>query len=334
MPTMVMRIINHDPDLSALPESLRQLVSACLAKDPNARPTPGQILDYVGDVPAGTTWLPPAVMSGVQEQVAKVNQALATSVDETADHERTQQGMSTGGTALLGGAAGAAAAHALGDDEATRVAHPGQDTSDATSVLGPSQQQSPPTAQYEQGTQNQDPYADLYGQPRPQTGPQQEQLQQEQLQRRQEQQQREDRRRRQEAERAHRERLRAERSATRRAQAQARRTGQPGLWGIIKLLPLLLLPLIQIPLGYGASLAWSWFTTETEVWTGTVYHFDPLSVDSFRQATMLGYFLFNNLLLGEYLNRSLRSSYLMGSVLALAFIAATNGMLYSLGFWA
>ncbi len=360
MPTMVMRIISHEPDLSRLPENLRQLVAACLAKDPNARPTPGQILDYVGDVPAGTAWLPPAVMSGVQEQVAQVNKALATSAGETAAHERTQQGMGPGGAALLGGAAGAAAgaaaAHAPGEDARTqaapRDAQTGQGADDATSVMGRSQQgpqgtaplpatqqQSPPTAQYGQGAQNQDPYADLYGEPRSRTGrqqgrqdqarPQQEQRRRQEEQRRQQ----EDQRRRQEEQRAHRERLRAEQEATRRAQAQARRAAQPGLWSFVKLLPLLVLPLIQIPLGYGAALAWSWFTTETDVWTGTPSYFEPLSMDSFWHATMLGYFLLNNLVSLEYLIRSLRTSYVVGSVLALAVIAATNGLLYSFGFW-
>ncbi|WP_235997535.1 serine/threonine protein kinase [Nocardiopsis coralli] len=354
MPTMVMRIISNEPDLSSLPDGLRRLVAACLAKDPNQRPTPGQILDYVGDVPAGTSWLPPAVMSGVQEQVAQVNKALATSAGETAAHERTQ-GMGPGGAALLGGAAGvaagAAAAHALSGDDPTQAApadQNGQGAGDATSVMGhqsqqgtaplpATQQQSPPTAQYGQG-QDQDPYADLYGERRsatPDPAAQQAQRQQEQRRRQEEQRrQQEDQRRQQEAERAHRERLRAEQDATRRAQAEARRAGQPGLWSFVKLLPLLILPLIQIPLGYGAALAWSWFTTETDVWTGTPYYFEPLSMDSFWHATMLGYFLLNNLVSLEYLIRSLRTSYVVGSVLALAVIAATNGLLYSFGFWA
>ncbi|WP_239646972.1 serine/threonine protein kinase [Nocardiopsis salina] len=355
MPTMVMRIISHEPDLSSLPEGLRRLVAACLAKDPNQRPTPGQILDYVGDVPAGTSWLPPAVMSGVQEQVAQVNKALATSAGETAAHEHTQ-GMGPGGAALLGGAAGvaagAAAAHALNGDDPTQAApgdQNGQGTGDATSVMGrqsqegtaplpPTQQQSPPTAQYGQGQQDQDPYADLYGDRRsaaPDPAAQQAQRQQEQRRQQEEQRRRqEDQRRQEEAERAHRERLRAEQDATRRAQAEARRAGQPGLWSFVKLLPLLILPLIQIPLGYGAALAWSWFTTETDVWTGTPYYFEPLSLDSFWHATMLGYFLLNNLVSLEYLIRSLRTSYVVGAVLALAVIAATNGLLYSFDFWA
>lgn len=128
MPTMVMRIISKEPDLSGVPESLRHLLAACLSKDAKGRPSPGEILDYLGDVHVGQAWLPPAVMMGVQEQVAKINKALATSpVDPgaTGDHQRTE-GLGAGGAAALGGvagaAAGAAAAGALSDDQSTRVA--------------------------------------------------------------------------------------------------------------------------------------------------------------------------------------------------------------------
>ncbi len=359
MPTMVMRIISHEPDLSRVPEGLRHLVAACLSKDPRGRPGPGEILDYLGDVHMGTTWLPPAVMAGVQEQVARVSKALATSAHDpqaTGAHQGTQ-GMGPGGTALLGGAAGAAAgaaaAGALGDDQATHVASSGGGPGDdqgATSVLGNQGQQStPPTAQYgQQGgypptagyepTQqsDQDPYASLYGDTRGQADPAAQQRQAEQYRRQQEQERlrrQEEQRRNQEAERVHRERVRAEQEAARRAQAQARRAGRPSLWSFVKLLPLLILPLIQIPLGYGAALAWSWFTTETDVWTGAPHYFDPLTLDSFWHATMLGYFLLNNLVSLEFLIRSLRTSFVIGAVLALGVVAATNGLLYSFGFW-
>jgi hypothetical protein len=390
MPTMVMRIISREPDLSAVPPSLRHLVAACLSKDPAGRPGPGEILDYLGDVPAGTAWLPPAVMRGVQEKVAQVNQALAGSANDpqaTSGHRRTDA-LGTAGAAALGGAAGAAAGAgamgALGDDQATRVAPAGGTQApgasggyDATSVMGaqgqgyqptaqfPATQQQPgqpPTAQYGQGqygrTQNggqagpggDDPYAGLYGEPRgaAATGGYQQQEQQRRMraeqaraqqqaeeQRRQAEQQRqmEEQRRRQEAERVHRERLRAEQEATRRAQAQARKADQPGVWGFVKLLPLLILPLVQIPLGYGASLAWAWFTTETDVWNGAAFYFEPLSMDGFWSATMLGYFLFNNLVSVEFLVRSLRTAFVTGAVLALGVIAATNFLLYGFGFW-
>nr|WP_026119166.1 serine/threonine-protein kinase [Nocardiopsis ganjiahuensis] len=391
MPTMVMRIISREPDLSGVPESLRHLVAACLSKDAQGRPGPGEILDYLGDVHAGSSWLPPAVMMGVQEQVAKVNKALATSAGDpgaTGGHQRTEV-LGAGGAAALGGAAGAAAgaaaAGAFGDDRSTQVAPSGgygtQDPAGgATSVLGGQQQGAPyqPTAQFPSGTQapgqpgqapptayqptqqfgqgqggpvDDDPYADLYGGRRDQQAdPRQQQQEQyrraeEQRQRKMEQQrqqqeqqrraqvQQEEQRRRQEAERAHRERVRAEQEAARRAQSEARRADQPGLWSFAKLLPLMIIPLIQIPLGYGAALAWSWFTTETDVWTGTAYYFEPWSMDSFWHAMMLGYFILNNLVSLEYLVRSLRTSFVTGAVLALGAVAATNFLLYSFGFW-
>ncbi|WP_431869594.1 serine/threonine protein kinase [Nocardiopsis eucommiae] len=385
MPTMVMRIISREPDLSAVPESLRHLIAACLSKDVRGRPAPGEILDYLGDVHAGSSWLPPAVMMGVQEQVAKVNKALATSAGDpgaTGGHQRTEF-LGAGGAAALGGAAGAvagaAAAGAFGDDQSTRVAPSGgygtQDPSaGATSVWGgqqgaphqptaafpgtqaPGQSgQVPPTAQYQPtrdqsgqgGPGAEDPYADLYGGRRDQRAdPRQEQEGQyrraeEQRQRQMEQQrqqrraqeQQEEQRRRQEAERAHRDRLRAEQDAARRAQAEARRADQPGLWGFVKLLPLMIIPLIQIPLGYGAALAWAWFTAEADMWTGSVFFFEPWSVDGFLHAMMLGYFLLNNMVSLEYLVRSLRTSFVVGVVLALAAMAATNFLLFSFGFW-
>lgn len=374
MPTMVMRIISKEPDLSGVPESLRHLVSACLSKEARGRPGPGEILDYLGDVPAGSSWLPPAVMMGVQEQVARVNKALATSAGDpgaTGGYQRTE-GLGAGGAAVLGGAAGAvagaAAAGAFSDDQATQVSPSAgaQDPSGgATSVLGGQQQGAPyqptaqfpgtqqpgqtpataqfqpdqnaPTQQYQQGGPGDDPYASLYGGRREQQGDprqQQEEQYRRQMEHRRAQEQREEQRRRQEAEQAHRERVRAEQDAARRAQSQARRADQPGLWSFVKLLPLLIIPLIQIPLGYGAALAWAWFTTETDVWTGTAYYFEPWSMDSFWHATMLGYFILNNLVALEYLVRSLRTSFITGVVLALGVIAATNGLLYSFGFWA
>ncbi|WP_116246935.1 serine/threonine-protein kinase [Nocardiopsis sp. FIRDI 009] len=375
MPTMVMRIVSADPDLSAVPESLRHLVAACLSKDPAGRPGPGEILDHLGDVHAGPSWLPPAVAADVRDRTAAVNRALAApggAVDpgNTGGHRRTEV-LGVGGAA---GGAGGAAAGALGDDQATRIAPPTPPAADqgATAVYGQRGYQptrhmptapppvSPPTAHHGQAAPGtDDPYADLYGGRRPAADArrhqwtrerdgredrfaeqerqrhQEQYRQQEEQRRRYEEHQRrqQEERRRQEAEHAHRERVRAERQAAQRAQAEARTANQPGVWGFVKLIPLLILPLVQIPVGYGAALAWSWFTTQTQVWTGAPYAFEPLSTDAFWHATMLGYFLFNNLVCAEYLVRSLRTSFVTGSVLALAAIAATNGLLYSFGFW-
>ncbi|MFB7861094.1 protein kinase [Streptomyces sp. NPDC056069] len=55
------RVVHEEPDLGAVPASLRELVAACLAKDPAARPTPAAFLDAltVHHRPDGG-WLPDA----------------------------------------------------------------------------------------------------------------------------------------------------------------------------------------------------------------------------------------------------------------------------------
>ncbi|MFD3705484.1 protein kinase [Nocardia sp. NPDC058658] len=48
VPYTLFNIAQRDPDLSEVPESLRELIAACLRKDPLARPSPAQIIAYVG----------------------------------------------------------------------------------------------------------------------------------------------------------------------------------------------------------------------------------------------------------------------------------------------
>ncbi|TSB34737.1 serine/threonine protein kinase [Streptomyces benahoarensis] len=65
------RIAEAEPDLAAVPEGLRPLVSACLAKDPAARPSPAQLVAWAerdAAALAGTTaddepWLPGALVA-------------------------------------------------------------------------------------------------------------------------------------------------------------------------------------------------------------------------------------------------------------------------------
>ncbi|MFG2875433.1 PQQ-binding-like beta-propeller repeat protein [Streptomyces sp. NPDC048337] len=76
------RVVREEPDLSAVPDSLRLLVSACLSKDPADRPTPREVVQYVERVaaprPAGA-WLPPALITAIEEAAAVMAPAVTAS---------------------------------------------------------------------------------------------------------------------------------------------------------------------------------------------------------------------------------------------------------------
>jgi WD40 repeat protein/serine/threonine protein kinase len=64
------RILNGEADLSAVPDELRELITHCLARDPDARPTPAQVIEEVtgdgGELP-GVDWLPKAHQSVIAD---------------------------------------------------------------------------------------------------------------------------------------------------------------------------------------------------------------------------------------------------------------------------
>ena len=57
------RIVHEEPDLSGLDPQIRDLVAACLAKEPSERPTPATILDLLADSDPPTRWLPPPLQT-------------------------------------------------------------------------------------------------------------------------------------------------------------------------------------------------------------------------------------------------------------------------------
>ncbi|MGN2639701.1 protein kinase domain-containing protein [Nocardia takedensis] len=71
---MLWRVVYEEPRLEAVPERLRPLIAACLHKDPNARPTPRQLLDELGrlGVPEGGDWLPNPVLHEVGRRVIQL----------------------------------------------------------------------------------------------------------------------------------------------------------------------------------------------------------------------------------------------------------------------
>ena len=52
------RVVHEEPDLSGLDPQIRDVVAACLAKEPAERPTPAQILELLADPDPPGQWLP------------------------------------------------------------------------------------------------------------------------------------------------------------------------------------------------------------------------------------------------------------------------------------
>ncbi|MEV6682747.1 protein kinase [Streptomyces erythrochromogenes] len=70
-------VAHGEPDLSGVPAGLRDLVARCLAKDPEARPTPAELHELIGPVPpAGRQW-PSAVYGMLAAQRARIDGLLA-----------------------------------------------------------------------------------------------------------------------------------------------------------------------------------------------------------------------------------------------------------------
>jgi serine/threonine kinase PknH len=76
-PLPVMYRVLHEPaDLTDCPFPLRDIIEHCLAKDPDERPSPAEVISRCRDVTAGRTgeiaqpWLPPALANGQQTSAA------------------------------------------------------------------------------------------------------------------------------------------------------------------------------------------------------------------------------------------------------------------------
>ncbi|WP_215448182.1 serine/threonine-protein kinase [Streptomyces sp. ATCC 21386] len=67
---LMFRIAYEDPDLTELPESIEELVRACLAKDPTDRPTVPEILAHTRHAPAGA-WLPDVLLTRLDRVAAR-----------------------------------------------------------------------------------------------------------------------------------------------------------------------------------------------------------------------------------------------------------------------
>ena len=59
------RVVHEEPDLSGVDPQIRDLVAACLAKEPSERPTPATILELLADPDLPTQWVPPPLQTKV-----------------------------------------------------------------------------------------------------------------------------------------------------------------------------------------------------------------------------------------------------------------------------
>ena len=67
-PALLYRVVSQEPDITGVPDSLRDMIAACLHKEPARRPTTQQILEYLdANAPAPTTggWLPPTYTDAI-----------------------------------------------------------------------------------------------------------------------------------------------------------------------------------------------------------------------------------------------------------------------------
>ncbi|MDI5982563.1 serine/threonine-protein kinase [Amycolatopsis magusensis] len=70
-------VVHTQPDLSGVPPEVRRIAEPCLAKNPAHRPTPAQLLDFLGHVAPGTAPWPEAVHARIRQQDAEVRAVLS-----------------------------------------------------------------------------------------------------------------------------------------------------------------------------------------------------------------------------------------------------------------
>ncbi|MFF3841431.1 serine/threonine-protein kinase [Streptomyces sp. NPDC001930] len=69
-------VVHTEPDLCAIPQAIRPVIEACLAKTPTARPTPADLLRAIGTVDPSTRPWPEAVHRLISRQRAELTQLL------------------------------------------------------------------------------------------------------------------------------------------------------------------------------------------------------------------------------------------------------------------
>ncbi|PRX96037.1 serine/threonine-protein kinase [Allonocardiopsis opalescens] len=326
VPTLMMRIINDRPDLSAVPHDLVPLVSACMAKDPAARPGPQQVLDVLGDAEPGASWLPPAFVSAIHASVGEVQKLLGHAPQPGPDAATAMfneapptaaQGYGSTRVFPEPGQAGATAGH-----PATRR---------QTGGLSPEELRREELRREElrlEQLRREDELrrAELRREEDRRRELARREDERREAMRRQEQQREEQRRAHERRE----EQLRRDemRREQQRARAQASRPHGLAAWMVF-----LVLPILQWPVGWFSQWTLSSMFDQD---APPEISLDNLSFDLFGELLPLlglGYFVLNNLVGLYYLARSIYSQYLFGIVGSSLVLVVTNIVLYNVGFF-
>ena len=77
------RVAHEEPDLSGLDPQLRDVVAACLAKEPSERPTPATILEFLTDPDQPARWLSPPLQTMITTYSPTPQPAAVVGTDPT-----------------------------------------------------------------------------------------------------------------------------------------------------------------------------------------------------------------------------------------------------------
>ncbi len=99
---VLFRIAHHDPDLEGCPDQLRPLITRCLAKDPQHRPRPAELMAELRPDPGPlpTDWLPTPVMAQVGAYQALPAPSTVPALIRRTDRSRTLLLVGAGAGAL------------------------------------------------------------------------------------------------------------------------------------------------------------------------------------------------------------------------------------------
>jgi hypothetical protein len=111
--SVMFRIVSTEPDLTAVPPRLRQVIEACLRKEPAQRPEPARLVSMINtlgpETPAtlGSFWPPPVARVIAAEQSAQTPAGLTPPGTAAASPVSSSSSSPGAGTGGLDGAAGA-----------------------------------------------------------------------------------------------------------------------------------------------------------------------------------------------------------------------------------